>query len=58
MILVPKGSDIADWAKPSASFVASMGVMNDTGNNNFSPKGAYSRQQAFMTIVRLFGFVK
>lgn len=51
-------SDIADWARPSISFVASMGVMNGTGNNNFSPKDTYSRQQAFMTIIRLFESVK
>lgn len=51
-------SSIAAWAKPSVSFVSSAGVMNGTGNNSFSPLGTYSRQQAFMTIVRLFESVK
>lgn len=51
-------ASIAAWAKPSVSFVSSAGVMNGTGNNSFSPLGTYSRQQAFMTIVRLFEAVK
>ncbi|MDQ8737617.1 S-layer homology domain-containing protein [Paenibacillus sp. LHD-38] len=44
---------IASWAKPSVDFVFTYGVMNGTGNNTFSPKGTYTRQQAYMTIVRL-----
>ncbi|WP_419871600.1 S-layer homology domain-containing protein [Candidatus Pristimantibacillus sp. PTI5] len=44
---------IASWAKPSVDFVFTYEVMNGTGNNNFSPKGTYTRQQAYMTIVRL-----
>ncbi|WP_138755699.1 S-layer homology domain-containing protein [Paenibacillus sinopodophylli] len=44
---------IASWAKPSVDFVFTYGVMNGTGNNNFSPKGTYTRQQAFTTILRL-----
>lgn len=51
-------STIANWAKPSVNYVAATGVMNGTGNNSFSPKGNYSKQQAMMTIVRLFESVK
>lgn len=46
-------SSIASWAKTSVDFVSMFEIMNGTGNNTFSPKGTYTRQQAFMTITRL-----
>lgn len=46
-------SSIASWAKTSVDFVFMYDIMNGTGNNNFSPKGTYTRQQAYMTITRL-----
>lgn len=52
---------IADWAKDSVAFVASVQdksngawIMGGTGNNKFSPDGTYTRQQAFITMKRLF----
>jgi hypothetical protein len=45
--------EIASWAKPSVDFVFTFGVMNGTGSNNFSPKGTYTRQQAYATILRM-----
>lgn len=47
------GSSVASWAKAGVDFVSTYGIMNGTGNNTFSPKGTYTRQQAYMTILRL-----
>ncbi|MFC0212447.1 WG repeat-containing protein [Paenibacillus chartarius] len=53
--------NIASWAKDSVSLVSSIKdksnqspVMGSTGNNNFSPKDSYTKQQAFITMKRLF----
>ncbi len=46
--------DIANWAKPYTGFVFNFNVMKGVGDNRFDPKGAYQRQQAFMTMNRLF----
>lgn len=53
--------DIASWAKDSVTTITSISdktnqspVMGSTGNNNFSPKAGYTRQQAFITVKRLF----
>ncbi|WP_080832423.1 WG repeat-containing protein [Cohnella massiliensis] len=54
-------NDIASWAKGSVSAVTSIKdktnqspVMGSIGNNNFSPKASYTKQQAFITLKRLF----
>lgn len=53
--------DIADWAKEGVAFVSSAEdktnkakIMGGTGNNKFSPAANYTRQQAFITMKRLF----
>jgi hypothetical protein len=53
--------DVSGWAKEAISFVSSLEdktyhvtIMGSTGNNNFSPKENYTRQQAFITVKRLF----
>lgn len=53
--------DIATWAKDAVNFVSSMEdhtnnkqIMGDTGGNKFSPHAEYTRQQAFITIKRLY----
>ncbi len=53
----PSYSDIdkiSDWAKPYIGYVKEIGVMKGVGANMFAPKGDYQRQQAFMTIYRLW----
>ena len=52
---------IADWAKEDVSFVSGLTdtvsgskVMNGTGNGNFSPRSFYTREQAYVTALRLF----
>ncbi|MFC0212446.1 WG repeat-containing protein [Paenibacillus chartarius] len=53
--------DVASWAKESIAAVTSIQdktnqspVMGSTGNNNFSPKASYTKQQAIITMKRLF----
>ncbi len=52
---------LANWAKEGITYISSVAdptngkrVMNGTGSNRFSPFGLYTREQAYMTAVRLF----
>lgn len=54
---------IAEWAKESVNFVSSAydkttgaKIMGGVGNNKFEPTNLYTRQQAFITIKRLFNY--
>lgn len=47
-------ASVASWAKDYVDFVSASGIMNGTGNNNFSPLGSYTREQAIVTVYRLF----
>ncbi len=54
---------ISSWAKESVKIVTSClydgkYIMNATTNNQFSPKMNYSREQAIVTMGRLFHYVK
>ncbi|MDR3208171.1 MAG: S-layer homology domain-containing protein [Oscillospiraceae bacterium] len=44
---------IADWARAGVAYVTAGGVMLGTGNNRFSPRDTYTREQAILTMVRL-----
>ena len=46
--------NISPYAKQSVSFVYETGVMKGTGNALFSPNGFYTREQAYMTALRLY----
>ena len=46
--------EVSDWAKPYIGYVFNASIMTGVGNNNFSPKGGYQRQQAYMTMLRLY----
>jgi len=51
----PPASDFADlgiassWAADGINFVRANGIMSGTGNNNFSPKSNYTREQSIIT---------
>lgn len=45
---------ISTWAKPFIGYVYDSKVMSGVGANQFDPKGGYQRQQAYMTILRLY----
>ena len=49
---------ISEWAIESVGYVAAGGIMGGVGNNTFSPKGSYTREQSIVTIMRLFTIVK
>lgn len=46
--------DIANWAQPYTGYVYDINVMKGVGGNNFDPTGGYQRQQAFMTMYRIW----
>ena len=50
-------SAIAPWASEQVSAIVDWGVMNGTGSGSFTPLGAYSRQQAYVTMYRLLSSV-
>lgn len=45
---------IANWAKEYTGYVNKIGVMKGVGGNRFDPEGSYQRQQAFMTMYRIW----
>ncbi|MCH4886515.1 hypothetical protein EZV73_02995 [Acidaminobacter sp. JC074] len=47
-------SSIADWAKPFTGYVYDIDVMRGVGNNNFGPLMPYQRQQAFITMYKIW----
>lgn len=58
-------SEFESWAVDGIAFVSSAvdvengtKVMGGTGNNMFSPDDTYTRQQAFITVKRLFNAMK
>lgn len=48
---------ISDWAKDSVYKMKNNGIMNGTGNNNFSPKDTYTTEQSIVTILRLYNII-
>jgi len=45
---------ISNWAKPYIGYVFDAKIMGGVGGNRFDPKGGYQRQQAYMTMLRLY----
>ncbi len=48
------GDQIAGWAKPYIGYVFNANVMSGVGENRFDPRGGYQRQQAYLTMLRLY----
>ena len=46
-------ADISPWAANSIQLASNMGIMKGTGNNNFSPKGIYTTEEAIVVLIRL-----
>lgn len=59
---VPKqfsdAGEISDYARTAVEFVSASGVMNGTEETRFSPKLHYTRQQAYLTFLRLYQNLK
>jgi hypothetical protein len=49
---------IALWALDAVGQMQATGIMGGVGNNTFSPKGAYTREQSIVTALRLYNIVK
>jgi len=45
---------ISSWALGPVGQVQAAGIMSGTGNNRFSPKGNYTREQSILTMVRIY----
>jgi len=45
---------IAIWAAPHVDFLSANGIMQGVGSNIFNPHGSYTREQSFLTMLRLF----
>ena len=47
-------SSIASWALESVGRAKAGGIMDGVGSNQFSPQGAYTREQSILTAYRLY----
>ena len=47
-------ANISSWAVEGVGQMQASGIMGGTGNNNFSPRDDYTREQSIMTMLRLF----
>ena len=50
-------SSINSWAIEAVGRVQTAEIMNGIGGNMFSPKGAYTREQSIVTIMRSYDFI-
>lgn len=48
------GALISSWALPYIGYVFDAKIMGGVGANKFDPRGGYQRQQAYMTMLRLY----
>lgn len=49
-------NEFANWAADGINFVSDTQIMNGIGNNIFAPNELYSREQAYITVLRLFDY--
>ena len=47
-------NETAEWAKSYIGYVYDFNIMSGVGSNQFNPKGGYQRQQAYITLLRLY----
>jgi alpha-tubulin suppressor-like RCC1 family protein len=50
-------AQISSWALPYIGYVFDAKIMGGVGANKFDPQGGYQRQQAYMTMLRLYKHV-
>jgi hypothetical protein len=48
---------ISSWALPYIGYVFNAKIMGGMGADKFDPQGGYQRQQAYMTMLRLYKHV-
>lgn len=49
--------NISDWAKEAVYKTTALGIMNGVGNNTFEPQKEYTKEQAIVTIMRLYDII-
>ncbi len=54
----PFSDTISTWAKPSVMSCKASGIMNGVSDTEFNAKATYSIQQALVTMLRLYNYVK
>ena len=47
-------ASISSWAAEAVGQMQAAGIMDGTGNNQFSPQGSYTREQSILTALRLY----
>jgi len=52
------GNKIQSWAQESINYCYMYGIMQGIDNNQFDVNGTYSREQAYITILRLYNLYK
>lgn len=48
------GNEISSYAREAVDFASSLGLLNGVGDGRFAPREHYTRQQAYVSINRLF----
>ena len=51
-------AQLSSWARDGVGAAQASGLMGGVGNNMFSPRGLYTREQSIITILRLFDFLQ
>lgn len=51
-------ASVSSWAADAVGQMQASGIMGGVGNNTFSPKAPYTREQSVITILRLFNEVR
>ncbi|MCL1886269.1 MAG: S-layer homology domain-containing protein, partial [Dehalococcoidia bacterium] len=50
-------ASVSSWATVAVGQMQATGIMGGVGNNMFSPKASYTREQSIITILRLYEFI-
>ena len=50
-------ANLSSWAVEGVGQMQASGIMGGVGNNRFDPRGAYTREQSIITILRLYDFL-
>jgi hypothetical protein len=47
-------ASVASWARNEVNYVSSIGAMQGTGGDNFTPHGLLAREQAILIVLRFY----
>lgn len=49
---------IADYAQQAVAYVTQIGIMNGVDDNRFAPNDTYTKEQAVLTLYRLYNYIQ